>query len=206
VSLTLVGLGPSPALDDLTRRGEAALRACHELWLDVVTAGTGAERAQALQTLLGRRPRLARRFDRDERSELAARAGEVEVALAVAGDPLVATPHRHLLRELRARGVEVRVIPGVSALTAVATRAGLDAAAASVVVVEAPAAPTARELAAIAQALAQHRPVVVLAAGRDAEPSAEAWQALRARWPRGAELIALDGGGVSLLLEPDATC
>ncbi|MFH1809116.1 MAG: SAM-dependent methyltransferase [Pseudomonadota bacterium] len=200
MSLWLVGLGPSPELDDLTPRAERVLRCCEEVWLDLVTAGGGERRKRALEALLGRSLRLATTLDQQERNVLALAAQVHEVALAVAGDPLVATPHGFFLRELRARGTAVQVVPGLPAWTSVASLDGLDAAHVQVVVVSDPAAPTAPELQAIEQALGKGKAVTVLAAGREPEVPAEDWRQLADRWPGMAQAISLEGGGVTLLI------
>ena len=53
MTLLLVGLGPSPLLEDLTRRGERALRGADRVIVDTTAAAGGAERADAIAALLG---------------------------------------------------------------------------------------------------------------------------------------------------------
>ncbi len=203
MSLRLVGLGPSPELQDLTRRAELILRACQTVLLDSVTAGATARRQRALETLLGRPVELSGPLAGADREALLARAAHQDLALAVAGDPLLATPYCHLLRQARALGLEVEVVPGLNAWSAVACLAGLDVATTRPVLVQNPGAPTDAELAEIRVAL-QGGAAVVMAAGRQPEAPAALWAELKvlleASHDARVEAIDIDGGGRSLVV------
>ena len=201
MSLWLVGLGPSPRLQDLSRRAEQALLRCTRVWLDAASAEADATRRAALSALLGRALEPEGVLDQRDRTRLIELARQHEVALAVAGDPLVATPYRHLCAQARAAGVVVELVPGVSVLSAAATLAGLDASQVEVVVVAKPDRPEPAELAQVQAALRQGRPVLLLAAGR-AEVDDASWQALAERCGGSPQQVAIDGGGCTLVLRP----
>ncbi|MBN2361266.1 MAG: hypothetical protein JXR83_17565 [Deltaproteobacteria bacterium] len=203
MALLAIGLGLSPSLHDLTRRAEAALRRADRVLVDVFTAAAADERCAALERLLGHPVERLYGPDAALRGALIEEARCRDVAIAVAGDPLVATPHGHLCREAAAAGVEVVIVPGVSAATAVASLSGRDAAGHTVVLVEEPRPPGQVELASVGAALDAGRGCIVLGAGRSGESSVF-WPALAVLLERAfgaaVERVAIDGGDTALLV------
>lgn len=209
MALLLIGLGPSPQLEDLTRRAERALHRADRVLLDTYT-GSGAEARQRALSALCAAPVVATGpLDQAARARLIEEARGADIALAVAGDPLFATPHAHLAAEARARGVQVEVVPGLCATTAAASLAHADGARLVTVCVQDPAHLTPHEQRALARACGDGCGAVVLAVGREEELSAEAWDALAAELGATYALltrtVTIDGGGIALLVLR-ATC
>ncbi len=70
---------------------------------------------------------IADRATLEDRSHiLVEEARDSRVLVLVPGDPLIATTHRSLLVEAKRRGVNAKVIPGVSGVCAAKTASGLD--------------------------------------------------------------------------------
>ena len=110
--VVLVGLGPSPHLITLAGLTEVADADC--VFLDTYTSAVDRSEVEAV---LGRPVvPLTRRDLEDMGGEALLRCGKS--VLLVGGDPLMATAHGALVASLRARGVLVRVVPGVSIITA----------------------------------------------------------------------------------------
>ncbi len=200
MGLYLVGLGPSPLLRDLTRRAEESLRVCKRVLLDTVSAGDVQLRQDALEALLKRPVELAGPLDAEERGALLDVAKSEDLALAVAGDPLLATPYAHLLSQARRGGVDVVVVPALSAAQAALSLAGYDASQASIFVVENPGYLSAAERSRFVQMLALGA-VVVLAVGRRQRIERGDWERLAVESGRHCHFIAIDGESQSLVID-----
>jgi len=204
MTLLLVGLGPSPLLDDLTRRAERALRSADRVIVDTTTAAGGAARAEAIAALLDVPAEVVGPLDASAREAVLMAAQSARVALAVAGDPLVATPYRLLVQDARTRSVAIEIVPGVSMATAAASSVALDPSQMSVVEIQHPGHLSAAERSAIGSALDEPGGVILIGAGREEEITAAAWAALRAELEQAftcavAE-VEIDGGGVTLVV------
>lgn len=125
--LKLVGLGlGSP--DYFTRAALRELEKSDVVYLDTYTGFLEEGAVSELRALLGDRLVLAARKDLEEGSRrLVELAEEMDVSVAVPGDPLIATTHSSLLVEAARRGVVWRVVHGVSVFSAAISRSGLSA-------------------------------------------------------------------------------
>lgn len=122
--LALVGLGMKA--EDLTLEALEILKRADEVWLDTYT--NVYESAGRLAELLGRKDlRLAKRADLEGpgAERIIERAREALVAIAVPGDPLIATTHNALVVEALKRGVGVKVVGGLSIASLAFTKTGL---------------------------------------------------------------------------------
>ncbi|MCS7145671.1 MAG: diphthine synthase [Nitrososphaerota archaeon] len=116
--LRLVGLGLGPP-DYMTFKAMKALEASEVVYLDSYTSPLPGELVEFLRSRLGERLRHATRADLEDKAvSLVEMAAGVNVAVAVIGDPLVATTHITLLAEAASRGVEFEVVYGVSSISA----------------------------------------------------------------------------------------
>ncbi len=121
--LYLVGLGLSP--EYMSIKALEVLRTADFIYVDTYTSYVDLD---LLKQLVGRDLTPIRRADLEERSgapilELLEKG--YRVALAVPGDPLVATTHVTLLVEAHRRGVPFHVVPGVSIVPTALTLSGL---------------------------------------------------------------------------------
>jgi len=121
--LYLVGLGLSP--EYVSVKALEVLRTADFVYVDTYTSYVDLE---LLRRVVGRDLTPIRRADLEERSgalilEMLKRG--YRVALAVPGDPLVATTHVTLLLEAHRRGVPFHVVPGVSIVPTALTLSGL---------------------------------------------------------------------------------
>jgi diphthine synthase len=121
--LYLVGLGLSP--EYVSIKALEVLRSADLVYVDVYTSYVDLE---LLRSIVGRDLIRIKRADLEERSgaqilELVERG--YRVALAVPGDPLVATTHVTLLVEAHRRGIPFHVVPGVSIIPTALTLSGL---------------------------------------------------------------------------------
>ncbi|MEM0482934.1 MAG: diphthine synthase, partial [Nitrososphaerota archaeon] len=116
--LRLVGLGlGSP--EYMTLKAIKALEESDIVYLDTYTSPLPSELVEYLRSRLGERLRLAERSDLEERAaELVEKAASMSVAVAVPGDPLIATTHITLLMEGADKGVGCEVVYGVSSVSA----------------------------------------------------------------------------------------
>lgn len=115
---------PIGNLGDLTPRAREAL-----LGADLIAA-EDTRRTSALLAAIGISGRLISLHDHNEASRIEGlvadlRAGKVVVLVSDAGTPLLSDPGYALVRAASAAGIDVRAIPGASALTAALSIAGL---------------------------------------------------------------------------------
>jgi diphthine synthase len=123
--LAFVGLGLGA--HGLTLEGLEALRASDIVLLDVYTAPYDNLRAQLLRAQVGRELILATRKELEGGGirKIIQLAKEKDVAIAVSGDPFLATTHVALKNEALEAGVHVLYIPGVSIVSAAFAVTGL---------------------------------------------------------------------------------
>ncbi|MEM2067751.1 MAG: diphthine synthase [Nitrososphaerota archaeon] len=116
--LRLVGLGLGPP-EYMTLKAVKKLEESDIVYLDTYTSPLPSELVEFLRSRLADRLKLAGRSDLEEKAgELVEKAETMSVAVAVPGDPLIATTHIALLIEAAERGVECEVVYGVSSLSA----------------------------------------------------------------------------------------
>lgn len=121
--LYFVGLGLS-GVDGISVEGVRVLRSCEVIYLERYTS-PAAPTPEELAEFLGREVKeVSREFIEDGRA-IIREAKEVDVALACAGDPMVATTHQELRVRAVGEGVETRVIHGVSIVGCISGELGL---------------------------------------------------------------------------------
>ncbi len=123
--LYLVGAGLVPA--HITEEGIEAIRGADRALLDVYTVPVGESEVKRLEKIVGRELERASRSDLEEgATELVEEAREKNVAVVTWGDPLAATTHVVLTIIAEERGVRWKYVPGVSIITYVPSRLGLE--------------------------------------------------------------------------------
>ena len=110
--LILVGLGFSPGL--ITRAAESALRSADLVLVDTYTSPASGWGLELVRSINPRARPASRRELEEESWRIVELARSATVAIAVVGDPLIATTHASLLVEAATKGVKVGVVPGVS--------------------------------------------------------------------------------------------
>jgi diphthine synthase len=127
MTLSFVGLGLG-SVEYLTRGAEKALLSSEKVYLDTYTGYLSSELEEFLRNLLGERLIHAdRKKLEDDLHEIVEEARGKEIVIAAPGDPLIATTHISILLEAVKRGVNVRLVHGVSILSAAASYSGLSA-------------------------------------------------------------------------------
>lgn len=124
--LYLIGLGLYDERD-ISVKGIEAIETCEEVYAEFYTAMLQGTSLSAIEDKLGKKILLLRREDVEEDKLPLQNAAGKDVALLVAGDPLVATTHTDLLIEAHRRGIETRVIHSSSIISAAPGIAGLQA-------------------------------------------------------------------------------
>ncbi|MGC9209873.1 MAG: diphthine synthase [Acidilobus sp.] len=110
--LTLVGAGLGPK--SVTPAARRALEQADLVIVDSYTS-PGSQWLLDVVAPLGKKVIVASRAMLEEGSaQVIDMARTSNVALVVAGDPLVATTHSSLVIEARSRGVDVKIVPGLS--------------------------------------------------------------------------------------------
>ncbi len=123
--LYLVGAGLVP--EHITKAGIEAIQRSERVLIDTYTVPTSEENIRKLEKITGREFERAQRTDLEEgATELVEEAREKNIAIVVLGDPLAATTHVVLTIIADERGVEWKYIPGVSIITYVPSRLGLE--------------------------------------------------------------------------------
>ncbi|HIH96509.1 MAG TPA: diphthine synthase [Thermoplasmata archaeon] len=123
--LIFIGLGLWDE-KDITLRGLEVARKCDRLYAEFYTSKLTGLKAERLEKLLGKSITVLSRFQVEERAdEILEQAEKTRVAFLVPGDPMTATTHLSLRIQAAEKGIETRVINGVSIRTAVASLLGL---------------------------------------------------------------------------------
>ncbi len=124
MALFLIGLGLHDEYG-LTLRGLELAKGAHEIYLDTYTNKMYIN-MKNLEKLTGKRVHLAKRHHLEEGIDyLIEKARKKDVAILVPGDCFTATTHQSIRVEAVKKGVEVKVVPGVSVFTAAAGLSGL---------------------------------------------------------------------------------
>lgn len=125
MALYLLGLGLG-SVRYLTFAVVEEIERCDEVYLDSYTGFISRELMKRLKKLVGDRLIVASRRDlEDNLEEIVERARDREVAILVQGDPLIATTHISLIVEAVKRGVQFKIVHGVSAHSAAPSITGL---------------------------------------------------------------------------------
>lgn len=119
MALFLIGLGLSD-VSDISVKGLELARKAITVYLEDYTGKMQCSVAE-LEKFLGKKVVIANRELVEQKAEQAilANAGKVDVALLVAGDPLVATTHVDLLLRAEKLGIPVQVIHNASVVSAI---------------------------------------------------------------------------------------
>ena len=123
--LSIIGLG----LDfrDISLRAMDAARKADVLLLEAYTSFLPDGYVEYLEKEAGKKAAPLKRQDlEDNVKTTVGRAKDMDVALLVPGDPLVATTHHLIINTARKLGVEVAVFHSASAFTAAIGESGLD--------------------------------------------------------------------------------
>ncbi|MCS7094374.1 MAG: diphthine synthase [Thaumarchaeota archaeon] len=123
--MSLIGLGLG-SKGYVTEEAWRAMRGSSVVYLDAYTSFVEEELMDEMRREVGDRLVIADRSTLEDRArELIVRASTEDVAVAVPGDPLIATTHSALIVEACRFRVPWRVIHGVSILSAAISRSGL---------------------------------------------------------------------------------
>lgn len=122
----LIGAGLNPERH-LTREAIDAMRSARTLLAESYTSTLPEGWERTIERCAGRTPRMLTRSDLESGTLVLDSLQGGDTALLVPGDPLTATTHIHLIREVERAGGSVRVFPGISILTVVPGLLGLQA-------------------------------------------------------------------------------
>ncbi|MCD6414720.1 MAG: diphthine synthase [Candidatus Diapherotrites archaeon] len=117
--LYLIGLGLWDE-KDITLRGLEAVRNCDKAYLECYTCVLAGTTKEKLEETIGKKIIELDRKAVEEKAEFLTEAREKNIALLVAGDPLVATTHWDLLLRAREKNISYKVIHNASIYSAVA--------------------------------------------------------------------------------------
>jgi len=121
----LVGVGLVP--EHITKEAVEAIKRCERVLLDVYTVPVQEDQIGELEKIAGKKmERAERKVLEDGAAELVEEAREKDVAVVTFGDPLAATTHVALTLTAEKKGVSWKYVPGVSVLTYVPSRLGLE--------------------------------------------------------------------------------
>ena len=116
--LSFVGLGLYDTKSD-TVRGEEVIREADFVFLENYTSKLGGSRVEELEEYYEKSIEILQREDVEVNPEkILEAAKEGEVAILIAGDPMIATTHVDLRLRANAQGIETEIIHGTSASTA----------------------------------------------------------------------------------------
>ena len=111
--LFIIGVGLKPK--HLTLEALDALKGCDRVFLEAYTSAYSEGSKENLEDLLGKAVSGLQRADVEENfGPILEEAKGKNIALAVYGNPLNATTHVQILIDAAAKGVEARIIAGVS--------------------------------------------------------------------------------------------
>lgn len=125
MTLIFVGLGQS--LKHLTKEAVEALSDADKIYVDTYTS-LYEDPLESLKALNARAPFVyAKRADLEGPSiyTILEEAKEMNVVIAVPGDPFIATTHDTIMIEALQRGIGVKVVNGISVITMIYSRLGL---------------------------------------------------------------------------------
>lgn len=122
--LYLVGLGLTPK--HTTQKALHVLRNCDKIYFDTYTNFYRSEWVKEWERVVGKEFFYAKRHHLENNmKDIIAEAKEKDVAIAVVGDPLVATTHNSYFIEAPKEGVKVAYVPGISILSVAPSLSGL---------------------------------------------------------------------------------
>lgn len=122
-SLTFVGLGLGERGTSLA--GIDAMKGCEVVYLEKYTSPPSPTLVSDLEKATGRKVTLVGRDFVEDGREILERARRSDVALAVQGDPMIATTHGDLRVRASLSGIPTRVLHGATIPAAAASASGL---------------------------------------------------------------------------------
>ncbi|MEM1583248.1 MAG: diphthine synthase [Nitrososphaerota archaeon] len=125
MALYLIGLGLG-SLDYTSLKAIREIMKCHIAYLDTYTGLISEELVDWLRKKLDGRLKLACRRDLEDNLEkIVEEARNIDVAILVPGDPLIATTHMSLLVEASRRRTPYKIVHGISIYSAAVSITGL---------------------------------------------------------------------------------
>ncbi len=127
MTLYLIGLGLG-SWEYLTQKALTLMRKSDKIYLDSYTSFVDHKLLEELKRLLG--PKIVeadRRTLEENASRIVGEAEKMSVCILVPGDPLIATTHLSIVLEAARRRIEVKVVHGVSAYSALISASYLQA-------------------------------------------------------------------------------
>lgn len=121
--LSFVGLGLGAK--GITLEGVAELEAAEIIYLEYYTTPHEPQLLKQLESSTGKRPTVVDREFVEDGNRILSDAKEKRVALAVLGDPMIATTHGELRVRAMKQGVETRVVHSATIASAAASASGL---------------------------------------------------------------------------------
>jgi diphthine synthase len=122
--LFLIGLGLWDS-KDITLRGLEIVKNSDAVYAEFYTSKLGVG-VEELEKFFGRKIEVLKREDLEDKSyRILERAKKEDIAILVAGDPVIATTHISLLIEAKKLGIPARVISNASIINAVCALTGL---------------------------------------------------------------------------------
>ncbi len=121
--LSFIGLGLWDE-NDITLKGLEEARKCDKLFAEFYTSRMGTS-IEKIEKKIGKKITILSREEVEDGSILLREAEKHRVAFLTAGDPMAATTHVDLRIRAIERGIETRVIHGVSIISAAASLLGL---------------------------------------------------------------------------------
>lgn len=110
---------------DISLRGLEAAKDADEVYAEFYTSKP-ATNAKKLSKLLGKEVRVLERSDLEENSiEIVKKAREIDIAILIPGDPMIATTHAAIRVQAKQNGVETKIIHSSSIISAVCGITGL---------------------------------------------------------------------------------
>lgn len=122
-SLSFVGLGLGPK--GVTLEGIDELEGAEVVYLEYYTTPHEPRLIKELAKALGKQPTVVDRDFVESGSRILSEAAEKRVALAVLGDPMIATTHNELRARAIKQGIETRVVHSATIATAASSASGL---------------------------------------------------------------------------------
>jgi diphthine synthase len=121
--LSFVGLGLGAK--GITLEGVTELKSADTIYLEYYTTPHEPKLINQLEGATGRRPVIVDRGFVEDGNRILSEAARKKVALAVLGDPMIATTHNELRVRAIRQGVETRVVHSATIASAAASESGL---------------------------------------------------------------------------------
>jgi len=121
--LTFVGLGLGPR--GVSLEGAEELKAADVAYLEYYTSPHEPSLLKELESAVGKRLTIVDRDFVEDGNKILEEASTKKVAVAVQGDPMIATTHSELRARATRAGVETRIVHGATIASAAASESGL---------------------------------------------------------------------------------